>query len=315
MAITSGFFNSVDGDRKYNADQMSNYFEGLISDGVYENVGNKMRVTAGDLMSVNVNTGRALIKCHWIKNDAVTNLVIEAADVQLNRVDAVVLKLDNSDTGRVITIEIKTGELASTPRPPALTRTESVYELCLAYIRVNAKTTQIKQSNIQDMRGYTNLCGYVTGIIEQVDTTDLFAQYQAACEEYFNSMTAQFDAYIAAKQAAFDEWYGALTESLHVDTSVIKYQNSVTTTTTTTTITINIGIHEYETGDILLTFINGVHFVEGSEYTVSGTGDAAKITLVNDIRGTNTITFLVIKSMIGKGVVSTTIDEINGEVI
>ena len=35
MAIKYGFFNSVSGDRKYNADDISNYFLKLISDGVF----------------------------------------------------------------------------------------------------------------------------------------------------------------------------------------------------------------------------------------------------------------------------------------
>ena len=46
--VTYGFFNSVDGDRRYTADQMSNYFKGLISDGVYEGLGSALVVTAGD---------------------------------------------------------------------------------------------------------------------------------------------------------------------------------------------------------------------------------------------------------------------------
>ena len=51
MAVTYGFFNSVlvNGmqDRRYNADQMSTYFKGLISDGVYQNVGGGLQVRAG----------------------------------------------------------------------------------------------------------------------------------------------------------------------------------------------------------------------------------------------------------------------------
>ena len=44
--LTSGFFNSVDGDRKYNAEQMSQMFEGLIGDGIFESVGGKFKVSA-----------------------------------------------------------------------------------------------------------------------------------------------------------------------------------------------------------------------------------------------------------------------------
>ena len=59
MAITSGFFDSVSGDRTYDADQMSTYFEGLISDGVYENVGDRFAVTSANSgMNINVGAGR-----------------------------------------------------------------------------------------------------------------------------------------------------------------------------------------------------------------------------------------------------------------
>lgn len=71
MPVTYGFFNSVEGDRRYDADQMSNYFKGLISNGVYEGVGSALQVLAGTGMSVNVQTGRAIIDCKWINLDAV----------------------------------------------------------------------------------------------------------------------------------------------------------------------------------------------------------------------------------------------------
>ena len=74
MAITYGFFNSMGGDRTYNADQMSEYFSGLISDGVFENVGDALQVIPGDGMTAKVKTGRAIIKCKWLENDA-KNLV------------------------------------------------------------------------------------------------------------------------------------------------------------------------------------------------------------------------------------------------
>lgn len=297
MAITSGFFDSIDGDRKYNAEQISNYFEGLIGNGIFENVGNKMQVTAGDLMSVNVGSGRAMIKCHWVKNDASVNLTLDDADVQYGRIDAIVLRLNTSDRGRQITLEVKKGTLASKPSKPSATRTADVYELILAYVKINPKVTQIKQSDIMDQRLNTSLCGYVTGLIKQVDTSQLFKQYTTAFDDYYNTMTSQFTAYITEKQKTFDDWYDKLTDKLTVDTSLHQYKNTVETSGTTTKI--NIGIPEYKADDILFVFINGVMFVEGDEYTVSGTGDAARITLVNDIKGDNAITFIVLASEIG----------------
>ena len=70
MSITFGFFNSSNGDRKYNADQMSEYFDGLVSNGVYENVGGALQVLASQNMEVNVQTGRAIINSKWVKNAA-----------------------------------------------------------------------------------------------------------------------------------------------------------------------------------------------------------------------------------------------------
>ena len=309
MAITSGFFDSIDGDRKYNAEQMSNYFEGLVSDGIYENIGDRLAVTAGGGMTVNVGTGRALIECHWIKNDASLTLTIDPADVQLSRVDAVALRLDKTESGRNIDIVVKKG---SSTIPPSMTNTESVHELCLAYVHVPKNATQISQSNISDTRG-SSLCSWVTGIIKQVDTADLFLQWQTAYEEYYANSTAAFDEYIAAKQAAFDEWFSTLTGTLHVDTSLKKYQNTVVTTTETNEILI--GIPEYETGDILFAHVGGVLFIEDDEYTISGTGSTAKIILKNTLRPGNPVTFIVIKNIIGGDVIAAKIDDINGEVV
>ena len=61
MAITCGFFNSIDGDRLYNADQMSTYFKGLIGQGVYNSVGGGLQVVAANNFSVDVKTGRAIV--------------------------------------------------------------------------------------------------------------------------------------------------------------------------------------------------------------------------------------------------------------
>lgn len=312
MAITSGFFNSVDGDRKYNAEQLGNYFEGLIGNGIFESVGDKLIVTAGTGMQVNVGSGRAMIDCHWIKNDASAALSIDPSDVQLNRVDAVMLRLDTSQATRSITIYVKKGTAAQTPTPPGITKTETIRELCLAYVSVRAKATSISQRDISDMRG-TGLCGYVTGLIKQVDTADLFLQYQTAFEE----MTAQLEAYMIAQQAAFDAWFSSLTETLHVDTSIVKHQYSGTVTDPSGYVSsMPLHISEYTEGDIILVHIGGVLLVEGTEFTINSTAKTITFTTPLKISGDGIpVTIICLKSVIGEGVISTKIDEINGEVI
>lgn len=297
MAIKSGFFNSVNGDRKYNAEDMSHYFEGLITDGIFESIGDKFQVTAGSGMTVNVGTGRAMIDCHWMKNDAILNVAIDAADVQLNRYDCVVIKLDLNDSARKMSIELIKGTPGNPAPVPVFNDTETVKYLWIASIYVAAGVTSITQGRIYDMRGKAR-CPYVTGLIEQVDTSQLFAQWQDACEQYYDEMTTEMTAFFTDKQNEFESWFDTLTGTLTVDTYIQKYQNSYAITTETTELTI--GISEYDSSkDILFVNINGVQFVEDLEYTISGTGANAKIILNNSVRADNQITFIVLKSKIG----------------
>ena len=297
MAITSGFFDSISGDRTYNADQMSTYFEGLVSDGIYENIGDRFIVQAASGMNVTIGTGRALIKSHWIKNDAAVTLTLDAADLQLSRIDAIVLQLDLTESGRDIDIIIKKGTPSASPTKPSITRTNTIYELCLAYISVNKNTTAITQNNISDQRS-SSLCGWVTGIIKQVDTSDLFLQWQTAYETYYEQSTTAFDSYLAAKKTEFENWFDSLTRTLNVDTTITKYQNTVTVSGTTSEVAI--GISQYDSStDVLFVYVNGILLNEVDEFTVS----SGKITLKNALQGTNIVTFIVIKNTIGKSVV------------
>lgn len=244
MAVRYGFFNSVNGDRLYNADDMSHYFKGLVSDGVYENVGDKLIVTAGTGMKVVVGTGRALIDCRWVENDSPLEITLNAADENNARTDYIVVVLNLNGGSRSITI------YATDTLP---TVTDYVKYLVLAEVKVNAGVTSIAQINISDKRG-TSRCPYVTGLIRQVDTSQLFAQWQTAMEE---------------KYAEFELWFTHLTQELLVDTYIEKYQNSYLTTSSMSTY--QVGIADYKPRkDILFVYLDGVTLVEGVDYTIYG---------------------------------------------
>ena len=50
MAFTYGFFNSLNGDRKYTAEQLSSIFDGLITDGVFDSIGDILATVPGSGM-------------------------------------------------------------------------------------------------------------------------------------------------------------------------------------------------------------------------------------------------------------------------
>ena len=283
MAITYGFFNSVDGDRKYNAEQMATYFDGLVSDGIFQSVGKKFSVTAGAGLTVNVDTGRALIECHWLKNDNVLTISLDNADVQNDRKDLIVIKLDY--TARTMGIEYISGA-------ESVKNTETVKYLTLARITIPAGATAITQANIKDYRG-SALCPWVTGLVKQVDTADLFTQYETAYEE----MVQQMINWWADRRNAFDTWFNNLTSTLNVNLNLTKQEFSYTTTEETDNIPLVSG---YQTTDILLVHVNGVLFVEGTEYTI----EAENIKLAKTITAGNTVTQILIKSIIGGDVVT-----------
>ena len=201
MALTSGFFNSKNHDRLYDATQISTLFEGLINDGVYQGVGNIFKVSASNGMKVTVDTGRAWFNNTWTRNDALIVLTVPTAEQVLKRIDAVVIEVNSLETVRNNTIKIVKGTPASKPSKPSLTKKDDVHQYPLAYITVDPNVTAITQQKIQNAVG-TSACPFVTGIIDTLDIDNLIAQWSSE----FNVLFAELEEKIsqAASQTIID---------------------------------------------------------------------------------------------------------------
>lgn len=286
MSIEFGFFNSVDGDRKYTADQITKYLKGLISNGILASVSDAFQVQPKNTpdMSVSVKPGKAWIDGYWVVSDADINIDISTVESLLNRIDRIVLRLDH--TNRKMEVAIIKGTAASSPVAPVLTRTAEVYELCLAEIKIVSGQTSITASSITDTRPNNNLCGWVTSLITNFPTTTLFNQYQAALEEFTTE-----------KQEDFDNWFADLQTSLSTVVMLRKYTNVIVNKTANRTI-IPINIAQYDPAiDILELYINGFIMNEDIDYTK----EAKQITLTNALSGNNDrITVSVYKNVNGE---------------
>lgn len=224
MAFTSGFFNSINGDRLYNADQMSELFDGLITQGVYEAVGNKMAVQPNSGMTVHINTGRGWFGSRWVKNDTEYLITLENSDVLLNRYAAIGIRADLSDGARTAEPFVKYSSFATNPVKPTMERTEFVKEYCLAYVYIRGGATAITAADIEDSRANRSLCGWVTGLIDQVDSDTLWTQWQAQFEAFMadqdeeaTSRETAFSDFMTAKQTEFTAWFNSLQEVLSED--------------------------------------------------------------------------------------------------
>lgn len=189
MAVTYGFYNSSNGDRKYNAEQFGSIFDGIILDGIFELIGDHFAVTpVGGSLAVYVGTGRAWFNHTWTLNDSNFQVTLEASNLVLPRIDAIVLEVNEST--RTNSFKVVTGTAASSPQKPTLTNTQTVHQYALAYITVPYGATTISKANIENRVGFDD-CPFVTGPLQVLQTNEMVAQWQAIFEEWFDSVKGQ----------------------------------------------------------------------------------------------------------------------------
>lgn len=204
MALEKYFpFRSVAGDRKYSAEDWAAYFAQFLSDGVFYNNANNLKVVANDAMKVTVNTGAGFVVGRMYVLEREKVLTIETADGVLDRIDRIVLRCDYIN--RLMGVDVIKGNYSAKPTAPELTRNADVYELALADVYVSAGAIEITEANITDQRLNTSLCGIVTGLVEQADTTEIFNQFQAYLEEFKETSQAEFEYWFDNVKAVLDE--------------------------------------------------------------------------------------------------------------
>lgn len=286
MSIKYGFFNSklVDGvqDRLYNAADITGYFDKIIGNGVFVNPANSLQILANSGMNVICKPGKGWIEGYYIVNDADLPITIEAADVTLNRIDRIVFKLDK--TNRTMSIVVKKGTAATAPVAPGVTRTTEIQEYSLATIYVAKQANTITQANITDTRLDSSVCGKVACLIDQVDTSDLYAQWEDAYIRYYEESTKQFN-----------NWFQDIKDTLATAVMLQQYESTYTATENNTK-NIPISIANYVWGlDILEVYINGMRLVETTDYLNDGT----KIMLTKAVAAGAVIHFVVLKNVDG----------------
>lgn len=178
------------------------------------------------------------------EENAVT-LEITPNSSNLPRIDTVVARLNDNSDYRSIYFDILEGTPAVTPTAPALTQSDSIWELGLCNIARAANSSVITNSNITDTRADSSRCGYVTAI-QQLDTASLYQQFQAYIQEVQDALdaadatyneTAQnyltalettgdaqladitqaFNAYAAVTEEEFNNWFASIRDILDED--------------------------------------------------------------------------------------------------
>lgn len=220
MSVSSGFFNSLNGDRKYNAAQMSAIFDGLIIDGVFASIGTAFAVKAAGGLTVNVGIGKAWFDHTWTVNDSILPMTAPEAEVLLDRIDAVVLEVNGMESVRENTIKFVKGNPSSAPSRPTLTNEGNVHQYPLGYIYRKYGTAVINQADITPMVG-TESTPFVTGILQTISLDELLGKWQDELDRFTDARSQEVDDWIAQEESDFTAWFNKMKADLQQEQTVL----------------------------------------------------------------------------------------------
>ena len=220
MSVSSGFFNSLNGDRKYNAAQMSAIFDGLIIDGVFASIGTAFAVKAAGGLTVNVGVGKAWFDHTWTVNDSILPMTAPEAEVLLDRIDAVVLEVNGMESVRENTIKFVKGNPSSAPSRPTLTNEGNVHQYPLCYIYRKYGTSVINQADITPMVG-TESTPFVTGILQTISLDELLGKWQDELDRFTDARSQEVDDWIAQEESDFTAWFNKMKADLQQEQTVL----------------------------------------------------------------------------------------------
>ena len=190
--IKSGFYNSINQDRLYNAEDMNRPYSRLISEGIFATregtPSTDFQVLATDNgMNITVKKGEAMLAKKWIENPSDITITVSNNTGIVPRKDSIILQVDKKESGRIANVIYREGTASSNPVPPMISNNEDIVEMRIANIYVVAGVSKIEQLAITDLRGSSE-CLWITSLIQQVDTSELFRQWQQAYKDLFKKM-------------------------------------------------------------------------------------------------------------------------------
>lgn len=148
MSVRCGFFDAVDGDRRYSAEDFNMLFKHIIGDGIVQNAPTHFEVLSVSGLSIGIAPGRAFYGGYWAESDTPQTVTVLPADPINNRWDAVMLVIDTRHEARCASIEYARGAAARNPeKTPAVTK-PPVYKIPLCRWFMPAGRQVLERGNI-----------------------------------------------------------------------------------------------------------------------------------------------------------------------
>lgn len=223
MAMRYGYFDSeitgVDSDgmpifdRAETSELFRLLFAKLLTNGVLALPGDCFQVVAGSSgLTVKIRPGFGLINGAFAYDGAEETYALATAPTQYSRIDRVVLRCNYLE--RLCEIIVKTGTPAANPVPPELLQPSSgdYYELGLALVSIGTNQGVITQSSITDTRADSSVCGFVTQLIDHLDTEVFYDQFNAFYTEFVEKSDASYEMFQNMATQAYNGYTAAIDE-------------------------------------------------------------------------------------------------------
>lgn len=194
----------------FDAADVAAYLAGLTS-GVFSG-DEDFPVTAAGGLKVTVGAGRGWVHPSRFTGYSITKresdtLTMPLADPSLPRIDRIVMRYDAG--ARAASLQVLQGTASSTPTAPVISRTELIYDFCLAEITRPAGSTSISTGQITDTRLDEALCGLVRDGVTGIPTDELLA----AAKERINALEEKATSSAAAAKDSADAAKSSETKS------------------------------------------------------------------------------------------------------
>lgn len=277
MTFRSGFWNSIDGDRTYSAEDMAIPFDGIITEGVFANWGDAFKATVTDGSTITIGSGKAWISKRWVQNDSVYQMSINVSEYASStepRTAVVGLDLKTEPYYRFAKFSTDEQRYYGSYEEmlKAITdRNAGRNTLPLFTINFAAGDSSLQQSNITTLVG-TSWCPYVTAPVQTVTIDDIRGKwddsYNALMKDIVSNAQTKANEAESNFEASFNTWFLTLKNQLNTNQAA-NLQNQITDLTNKLNKLVTTGTVE-----------NSVQFYSGGNLVDFTTSAGVKITAV-----------------------------------
>ena len=239
MTFRSGFWNSIDGDRTYSAEDMAIPFDGIITEGVFANWGDAFKATVINESTIAIGSGKAWISKRWIQNDSVYQMSINVSEyASSTEPRTAVVGLDLKVEPYYRFARFSTDEQRYYGSYEELLnsitdRNAGRNTLPLFAINFAAGDSSLQQSNIMNLVG-TSWCPYVTAPVQTVTVDDIRSKwdtsYNALMKDIVGNAQTKANEAESNFEASFNTWFLTLKNQLNTNQAA-NLQNQITSLT------------------------------------------------------------------------------------